>query len=166
MPSPLSSARISGLLSLVLSCWGIVALSLWLLSATGSGMGEPLPSSPRVAPWTPPGAVIGPIWGVLYMLMAVSLWRLNHASGDQVRPAKAVVIALFIACLTYPFYAFDTPARWPGMLGNVIILGLSIAGVRLAWPQERSAAWLLVPTVVWITFATAANLDGARRFGW
>ena len=154
-----------GLVAYLAAVWGLLALSIWILVRRGSGFGDDK-SGPRDAPWKPPGALIGAVWSCLYTLMALSLWLLNFdVSADQL-VNKLTVITLFIFCLAWPFYAFDTSSRWPGLLGNLGIWLISVFAVWQLWPHAQMAALLIVPITVWITIASASILDGARRYGW
>jgi tryptophan-rich sensory protein len=145
--------------------WAALALSIALLTATGGSSGFD-GSGPRGAPWTPPGAVIGAVWTVLYTLMGVALWAVNHTPSAVQPRLRAAVLALIAFCLVWPFYAFGTASRWPGLLGNLGILGLAVLAVIRLRPHSRLAAGAVVPVAVWITVATATILDGAARYGW
>lgn len=163
---PFASPRSAGLISNLLIVWTVLFVSLVVLSKMGSGMGTELESAPRGAPWTPPGAVIGGVWTTVYTLMALSLWRINSVGLPESFAPKLWVISLIAFCIIWPFYAFDTPSRWPGLLGNVGIFALSLVAAWRVSMHSVTAASLLLPTTVWITVATISILDGARRYGW
>jgi len=155
-----------GLVSNLLTVWILPGASIWLLSRTGSNFGAPTATSPRDAPWTPPGAVIGAVWFLLYTLMALSLWVLNRAPAAPGTSLKLIVALLITFCLVWPFYAFSEMSRLPGLLGNIGVLLLAAFAVWQLWPVSRPAAIMIAPVAVWITIATATILDGARRYGW
>ena len=161
----LESPRVVGLISNVLVVWGALALSIAILLWTGSSFGRGT-AGPRSAPWTPAGEFIGAVWSLLYTLMALSLWRLNQLPRETRNHLKLAVIALIAFCLVWPFYAFDTATRWPGLLGNFGILVLALFATWRLWPYCRTAALMIAPVAAWITIASATILDGARRFGW
>ena len=150
----------------VVAVWGALALSIGILARSGSGFGAEIAGGPRDAPWTPPGAFIGAVWSALYTLMAVALWLVNRESASISVSPRISVGALILFCLLWPFYAFDGPSRWPGLLGNLGILALALIAVVGLWPHHRVAALLIAPVAVWITVATATILDGGRRYGW
>ena len=111
----------------------------------------------RKPSWTPPGAVIGAVWTVLYILAAISalvVWNLSS-------PVSAVVASLFILNAVVNvfwsyvfFYLYKMgPAIW-------VCLFLDITIVLLIWfiaPLSVLAAWLLVPYAAWVTFASYLN---------
>jgi tryptophan-rich sensory protein len=164
----LKSPRLAGLALNVSLVWAALGLSVVLLMTTSgsSGFDELDDRSPRGAPWTPPGAVIGAVWTVLYGLMGVSLWAVNRTPADLQPRLRAVVLALIAFCLVWPFYAFDTTSRWPGLLGNLGVLALAVTAVVSLLPHSRLAAGAVALVAVWTSVATATIIDGAVRYGW
>lgn len=108
--------------------------------------------------WAPPGWLFGPVWTVLYTLMAVSLWRLLRAG-----PAARGVVALFgvqlavNAAWSWTFFAWRHGAL--AMATVVLLLALVAATAWQAGRHERLAGALLWPYLAWVSFATA--LTGA-----
>jgi len=108
--------------------------------------------------WNPPGWIFGPVWSVLYTMMAVAAWLVWQRGGfaAQRRP-----LALFLAQLV--LNAAWTPLFFglhrPGLaLAVIILLWLAIAATLLSFrPVSRAAAWLLVPYLAWVSFATVLN---------
>ena len=109
--------------------------------------------------FTPPNWAFPVAWTVLYLLMAVSLWRVLSRPGE--RPGRrAAIIAYFVqlvlnAAWSWAFFAGHNPA-----LGLAVILALDvalIATIRLFARIDRIAAWLLVPYLAWVLFATYLN---------
>ena len=109
--------------------------------------------------WTPPPLVFPIVWTTLYVLIAVSLWRL----WDRVLPssARSTAIGFFIVQLLLNavwspvFFGWHAPG-W----GLAIILALVvvlIATIRSAAHVDRLAAWLLVPYLFWIAYAGTIN---------
>lgn len=163
--SLLKSTGWGGLALYVALVWVALALSIVLLTATGGSTGFD-GRNPRGAPWTPPGAVIGGVWTVLYTLMGASLWAINRTPTPVQPRLRVAVLALLAFCLVWPFYAFGTTSRWPGLLGNLGILVLAVWAAILLRPHSRLAAALVAPVAVWIVVATATIIDGAVRYGW
>ena len=153
-----------GLAAHVAAVGACLLLSIVVLAKAGSGFGAEAADGPRGAPWTPPGVFIGAVWTVLYTLMAVALWLVNRMPAAPESLAW-LLVALIGLCIVWPFYAFDTPSRWPGLLGNLGILALALLAVGRLWPFSPPAALLVAPVALWITVATASILDGARRYG-
>ena len=110
-------------------------------------------------PWfTPPDAVFGPVWTVLYVAMAVSAWlawRRGASTGIW-----WVQLALNLAW-TWIFFQGHAPTA-AGI--EIIVLLATIVGlIRLVWPHNRAAAAMLVPYAAWVTFATALTWTIAAK---
>lgn len=119
--------------------------------------------------FTPPGWVFGPVWTVLYAAMAVAAWRLSRRREEQAgrrsaeRPAGDAQAALrlwwvqlALNFLWTPLF-FATELLWVALV-DIVLLDLAVALLVVrAWRIDRVAAWLLVPYLGWILFATALN---------
>lgn len=113
-------------------------------------------------PWfTPPDATFGIVWTVLYVLIAVAgflAWRADDASAPTV--AWAANIALNLAW-TVTFFGLRRPG-WAIVV--VAALWLSIAVfIGVARRRSRLAALLMVPYLLWVSFAAALNVGVAVR---
>lgn len=104
--------------------------------------------------WAPPAGVFGPVWTVLYALMGVAVWLVWRSPGR-----RAGAIALFVAQLaanalwSWLFFAWHRGALAAAEV--LLLLVLIAATARMFWRTNRPAAWLLVPYLLWVTFASA-----------
>lgn len=114
--------------------------------------------------FAPPDAVFGPVWTVLYGLMAVSAHRVQRAPASADRTAA---IGLHHAQLA--LNAAWTPlffgARRPkvALADMVALLVTVMLLVRRAARVDKLAAALLVPYVAWLCFALALNAAAVCR---
>ena len=116
-------------------------------------------------PWNPPSAIFGPVWTVLYALMAVAAWLVwrEKERTDVRRPLTLYVIQLVLNAVWTPvffgLYPFvGVAALW---VAAVIIVALDVAVLltMLAfWRVRRPAAVLLIPYWAWVLFATTLNV--------
>jgi translocator protein len=106
-------------------------------------------------PYAPPSWLFGPVWTVLYVMIGISGWLLWRAGGwGAALTAWAAQLVLNLAW-TPLFFASE---RYGWALVEIVVLWLAIvATIVLAWRVSRPAAWLLVPYLGWVTFATALN---------
>lgn len=114
--------------------------------------------------WAPPPGVFGPVWTVLYALMAVAVW-LVWTERDRARVTG--VLALFGAQLaanalwSWLFFAWRLGAvAFAEILLLLVLIG---ATTRAFWRVRRTAAVLLVPYLVWVCYAAALTLSVWRR---
>ena len=113
----------------------------------------------RKPTWTPPGAVIGTVWTVLYVLAAISaliVW--NLPGGASVSATIAVLFILNAVVNVFWSYVFfylhrPGPAIWVCLFLDLTIVLL----IQFISPLSMLAAWLLVPYAAWVTFASYLN---------
>ena len=110
-------------------------------------------------PWfNPPNTVFGPVWLLLYAIMAFSFFRVLTAAPG---PWTATAIALFLlqialnASWSFAFFAGESPKG--GML-VIVALWCGIVLTAFAfWQIDRTASLLLLPYLAWVSFAAVLN---------
>jgi translocator protein len=108
--------------------------------------------------WNPPSSWFGPVWTLLYAFMAVVGWRLwlrrHDRLGQGLLSAWGVQLALN-AAWSPAFFGLQSE-----IAGLLVILPLwfvlLVIQVRL-WRFDRICAWLWLPYLLWVSFATALN---------
>ena len=108
--------------------------------------------------WAPPAKVFGPVWSVLYLMMAVALWRAWGAAPEGRRAAPiGVYLAQLVANVLWSWLFFAWH-RGAGALADIVVLWLLIvATIAVFRRHDRWSAWLLLPYLAWVSFATALN---------
>jgi benzodiazapine receptor len=105
--------------------------------------------------WTPPNWLFGPVWSVLYLMIAVAGWLVWRIEG------AGLAMLLWLAQLVLNgmwSWLFFGRRRMDLAFVDVVALWLTIAGFILAaWPVSGMAALLFVPYLVWVTIAGALN---------
>jgi len=106
--------------------------------------------------WAPPPTVFGPVWTLLYAMMAVSAWLVVRSVGWQrARPAITLHIVQLVFNTLWSWIFF----RWQmGALAFVEILflwGLVALTIRAFWRASPLAGALMLPYLAWVTFAAA-----------
>jgi tryptophan-rich sensory protein len=105
--------------------------------------------------FNPPGWVFGPVWTVLYVLVAVAGWRIWQ--GDRRgRPMRLWWTQLVLNFLWSPIF-FGAHQVGLALIIVLLLLAAIAAFIVLAWRQDRLAAWLFLPYAAWVTFASALN---------
>ncbi|MBB4198318.1 hypothetical protein CCR94_22810 [Rhodoblastus sphagnicola] len=143
---------------------GLVAAGLVFFD---SALGQ-LATAPNLFPWyeslhkpafNPPNVVFGPVWTVLYCLMALAFWRILILPRQ---PGRKLAIGLFIGQLlfavlwSFAFFAGQSP-----LLGLVVVIPqwlLVVATLVVFWRFDRLAGLCFVPLSLWVGFAGALNL--------
>jgi benzodiazapine receptor len=106
-------------------------------------------------PFNPPNWIFGPVWSLLYVLIAVAGWRTwqREPTGAAMKIWGVQMVLNFLWSPT--FFGAKTMG-----LALVIIL-LLLASIALfifrVWNRDRLAASLFVPYAAWVAFATLLN---------
>lgn len=141
--------------------WALVTVpAIILLGLLGSQLADSGESNPWFASLTkpglyPPAQVFGIVWPALYLLMGVSLALVLSARGAWWRGRAAVAfIVQFLLNLAWSpvFFALHQITS-----ALVLIVVLDVAVLVTVWlflKVRPLAAWLLLPYLVWILFAT------------
>jgi tryptophan-rich sensory protein len=113
--------------------------------------------------WTPPGWLFGPVWAVLYLMIAVAGWLVWRAEGLR---AALMVWGLQLALNgAWSWLMFGRQAIGLALIDILAMLAAIIAFIVLARPVSRPAALLFVPYLAWVSFATALNATIWRMNG-
>ncbi len=106
--------------------------------------------------WNPPGWVFGPVWTALYVMMGISLYLVWKSNAGQ--SLKKMAFTLFAIQLTLNFfwsYIFFTLQSPGWALAEILVLWLFILLAIFAFAKiSKPAAWLLVPYICWVSFAS------------
>jgi tryptophan-rich sensory protein len=102
--------------------------------------------------------VFGPVWTILYLLMAVSAWLVW---SRQVEYPVRIPLVLFFSQLVFNLLwsGIFFGARRPGwaLVEIVVLWALILATMILFWGVSRAASLLLVPYAIWVLYAAVLN---------
>jgi len=108
--------------------------------------------------WTPPSWLFGPVWTVLYLMMGVAAWLVWRRTGlcRVGVPLGIFGVQLALNLLwSIIFFGLHNPGL---AFVEIVLLWLAILATILAFLRvSRLAGWLLVPYILWVTFASVLN---------
>jgi tryptophan-rich sensory protein len=108
--------------------------------------------------WAPPPSIFGPVWTVLYALMGIAAWLVWRVGGFR---AASSALTLFLVQLAFNalwswlFFGWHLGAL--AFTDILVLWALIVATVILFWRIRPLAGALLVPYLLWVSFATALN---------
>lgn len=108
--------------------------------------------------WAPPGWVFGPVWSLLYLLMGIAAWRIWRTAGWQQGRSALQLYLLQLASnalWSWLFFAWHLGAA--AFADVVLMWGLILATLIRFWRHSRFAGILLLPYLLWVSFAAALN---------
>lgn len=107
---------------------------------------------------TPPNYVFSIVWPILYAMMAVSsyrIWKLETCVGFC-HPLVIFSIGLaFNLIWTTLFFKLKKPKL--ALLDLALIIIFTVWTIKLFYPLDKTAAYLLIPYLVWLLFALYLN---------
>ncbi|MBN8500509.1 MAG: tryptophan-rich sensory protein [Sphingomonadales bacterium] len=153
-----------GQLRAALLRWALFLAPLLLLLGTlsgtmsGSGAGSPWFVDLVKPPLYPPPATFGIVWTILYLLMGLSLAMIVTARGAPGRGAAiAAFVVQFLLNLAWSPVFFGMQQLNAALYLLVAIDVAVIVTVVLFWKVRPLAAYLLIPYLAWVLFATVLN---------
>ena len=107
----------------------------------------------------PPGWIIGPIWSVLYVMLAISLYTtiVNRSEINYRNIAIALFVIQMIANLMWP-RVFDDAKYLQSLLLIVVMVVLTIVYAYLTYGGNKQGSMLVWPYIAWVTFAGIINV--------
>lgn len=112
----------------------------------------------------PPGWVFGAAWSILYILLGIALALVLQARDA---PGRRLALILFGAQMLLNFswslIFFRYHQVEAALVVIVAMLALSVAATFLFARIRRTAAWLMLPYLVWLGFASMLNLGIIER---
>ncbi len=136
-------------------CFAAAGLGVWLTGSAVTSWYQTL-NKPS---WNPLDWLFGPVWSVLYLMMAVAAWIVWQRLGWQ---RGAVPLILFAVQLVLNvawsglFFGLRSPAA--ALFEIVLLWGAILATLLSFWRVSRGAGWLMVPYLLWVSFASILNL--------
>jgi benzodiazapine receptor len=108
--------------------------------------------------WTPPSWVFGPVWTLLYTTMAVAAWLVLLRGGWNGARGALILFAVHLAvnaAWSVLFFGCHRPGL--ALVDIVILWGMILALIVAFRRISAGAALLLVPYLLWVSFATVLN---------
>lgn len=113
----------------------------------------------RKPSWNPPNWVFAPVWTALYLTMAVAAWMVWRRAGVGTARTALILFAVQLilnVAWSALFFALRSPAL--GVAGIVALWAALVATIVSFGRISAGAAWLMIPYLVWVTFAGALNV--------
>lgn len=140
------------------AAWFVVTFIASGIGATASVRAQSFYSGLIQPEWAPSASVFGPVWTILYALMAWAAWLVWRSGGFQ---SNRLPLTLYLAQLipnalwSWLFFAWSQGVL---ALVDIVFLWLLVLVTLCAfWRVRPLAGALLIPYLLWVSFATALN---------
>lgn len=108
--------------------------------------------------FSPPNFVFGPVWTTLYVLMGISIYLILQQNLKKEKN-KIVILFSFQLFLNFLwsliFFYFHLPAV--AFLEIILLWGSILLLIIKFWKYSKSASYLLMPYLLWVSFAAILN---------
>lgn len=108
--------------------------------------------------FSPPNWLFGPAWTVLYFLMGISLYLIWTSRKKTKEVLLLFWIHLFFNA-TWSIVFFGLRSPFLGFINILILLFLILVVIYKFWKINKLAGALLLPYLVWVSFATVLNYN-------
>jgi benzodiazapine receptor len=153
MSSLTKAQRITGLVGWLLICFITAAIG-----AAASVQAENFYGQLVQPGWAPPSWVFGPVWSVLYAVMGFAawlVWRVGGFAFARIALTLFLVQLVLNALWSWLFFGWHLGAL---ALVDIIALWLLILATLITfWRIKPLAGALLIPYLLWVSFATFLN---------
>jgi tryptophan-rich sensory protein len=110
--------------------------------------------------WSPPGWLFGPVWTVLYAIMAVSFGKVFWMAWTKELPLMvALPFALnLIFNFSFTWIQFGLKNNTLAAVDILLVLGTLVWAMIAIYPHTRWVALINIPYLLWVSFATVLQL--------
>jgi tryptophan-rich sensory protein len=110
--------------------------------------------------WAPPSWLFGPVWSVLYVLIAISFGKVFLMTFQKAIPfmvALPFILNLVFNLLFTPIQ-FGLQNNYLAAVDILLVLGTLIWAMVAIWPYVHWVAYMQIPYLLWVAFATVLQL--------
>lgn len=110
--------------------------------------------------WAPPAWVFGPVWSVLYAIIAISFGAVLVLAIQKKIP-RTILIPFTINVIANALYSpiqFGLRSNELASVDILVVLGSLAWAIIAIWPHRRWIAFAQIPYLCWVAFATFLQL--------
>jgi benzodiazapine receptor len=127
-----------------------------LFTSTGAGTWYQTIVKPS---WNPPSWIFGPVWTTLYVLMGIASYLVWKTPPGTLRTQALILYGIQLALnalWSFVFFGAESP-KW-GVVVIVLLLLAILATTARFFTISKTAGYLMIPYILWVTFASVLNL--------
>lgn len=109
--------------------------------------------------WNPPKWLFGPVWSLLYFLMAISGWLAWKAGSGYWGTVMWLYGGQLILNAAWSGLFFGLKKVGTALIEIILLLTVIIIYIITTWPVSVWAAVLFIPYAIWVAFAMILNLS-------
>lgn len=109
--------------------------------------------------YNPPNWLFAPVWTAIYIMMGIALFLVWKSDADKALKQTAIILFALQLTANFLWSFIFFYAKQPGWaFADIIVMWLLIL-LTIIWFSKISsaAAWLLVPYIIWVSYASLLN---------
>lgn len=110
--------------------------------------------------WAPPSWIFGPVWSVLYILIAYSFGTVFYKLATKQIPFTVALpfILNLIFNFSFTYFQFGLKNNTLAAIDILLVLGTLVWAMIAIFPHTRWITYIQVPYLLWVSFATVLQL--------
>jgi translocator protein len=111
--------------------------------------------------FNPPNWIFGPVWSLLYLLMGIALYEV-WTSQTKTKKKKLAITYFFIQLVLNSLWSilfFGLHSPFLAFLEILVLATMIVLTIQKFFYISKVAAWLMIPYLAWVCFATVLNLS-------
>ena len=110
--------------------------------------------------WAPPSWLFGPVWSVLYVIIAISFGYVFYKvyQGEIPKLVALPFVLNLIANFSFTPVQFGLQSFTLAAVVILLVLSTLMWAMWAIWPYEKLVAYAQIPYLLWVSFATVLQL--------
>lgn len=110
--------------------------------------------------WSPPAWIFGPVWSVLYILIAISFGTVFYKIYTKEIPAFVALpfVLNLIFNFSFTYFQFGLKNNYLASIDILLVLGTLIWLMVAIYPHLKWVTFINIPYLLWVSFATILQL--------
>ncbi|NDP21299.1 MAG: tryptophan-rich sensory protein [Paludibacter sp.] len=109
--------------------------------------------------FNPPNWIFGPVWTLLYLLMGIAVALIWHTPHPDKKRALQLFVAQFVLNLAWSYIFFNLHELGLAFVEIITLLIVIIFTIVAFYKINRKAAFLMIPYLCWVSFASVLNFS-------